>query len=177
MCINQFKITKLIFSILLIGALCFLGGCKGYLLDAEHGVEEGDSVILIDLQGKSAVNYVQLGGVFPAINLRFEPILDDIVAVVVPSNIKGLEFNCFAYDGRPVGHVQITQYYSKEEGYIPVKDTPMDVMKPGIYFMGTLDTDTQEFTTSPDADRLALAKRKYKNLFKNLEPINFSWPN
>lgn len=168
------KLKNVIFVFLIIG-LSFLSGCKeAYLLEDKPEVGENQAILLIDIQGSSPINYVQLGGVFPAINIRFKAKHDEVVAVVVPVGIKGLEFNCFTYEGKSSGYIPIG-YTATSYGYYPVRSVPIDILKPGIYFFGTLNTDTRDFSSTPNVARLEGVRAQWRVLFNGLDPINFSW--
>lgn len=170
-----FNSQGLIVFLLFLGIISITGCKNAYLLEERQEIGNDQAILLIDLQGQSPINYVQLGGVFPAINLRFNAKHDEMVAIVVPVGIKGIEFNCFTYDNKPSGYIPIG-YTSIPHGYISVDDVPIDVPKAGVYFLGTLNTDTQSFSTRPNPERLLLANTKYGELLKKLKPMNFVWP-
>ncbi|MSR88687.1 MAG: hypothetical protein EXS67_03420 [Candidatus Margulisbacteria bacterium] len=168
---------KALHFVLLGLCLLTLSGCKDvYLLEDKNSIGKDQAVLLVDIQGNSAINYIQFVGVFPAINIRFPAKHNELVAIVVPVGTSGIEFSCFTYEGKPSGYIPIG-YTARSFGYIPIKGIPpLNVPKPGIYFFGTLNTDTQTYSPTPNIERLPMTIKKYGELLNNLESINFSWP-
>lgn len=132
------------------------------------------AIVLIGIGGLGGVDYIQLcsSELFSfCINHRKEPIYD-VAAISVPVPQKGLELSSFSLAYSPRGFIGHFSF-----GYINVKDSPIDIDKPGIYYLLTLDTDNPgEFTSEPTAEILKLARSTHSFDIGSLEPVNFVWP-
>ena len=115
----------------------------------------------------------------PAINVRFPPKGNAIVAVAVPVGLKQLYLNTITLGGREGGYTASGTSF----GYIGVRMpngtiTPkLDLNKPGLYYVATLDTNAPgQFQVSPIDAQLQAFRAGFKSAVGNLEPVNFQWP-
>lgn len=134
------------------------------------------AVVLVGLSGGAAVNYLQFThSSLPAINVRFSssPQSNTIVAVPVPVGIKQLSLQVYTIAGRGAGYTPAGMSY----GYVTVRTPKIDIAKPGIYYLATVDVSQPgKYVLTPIPSQLTAARNRFAQAFKQLEPVNFTWP-
>lgn len=135
-------------------------------------VENNTSFILVGVEGKNYVNYLQfLANKFPpAMNYRLVSVSPDIIALKVDTPLEDVQLSTITS-----GVAGYTGYGSF--GYIAVDSKPINITKKGIYFYGILNTDKAIVNHEINSEFIKNAKKMYKNDFDNfnLKPINFKW--
>lgn len=133
------------------------------------------AVILVGVTGTSTVNYLQFThSAMPAINAKFSEKGNDIIAIAVPVGIKQLSLSTITLGGRQNGYLPSGMSY----GYVPVRTGKIDIDKPGIYYIATLNTNAPgQFQVSPISSQIQNFHKAFKASIGNLEPINFQWEN
>jgi hypothetical protein len=99
---------------LIIAMVFLLAGCaslpQGFSmypkpLQLEETVPPGMAVILVGISGSASINYLQFThSSMPAINVKFDAVADDIVAIVIPVGIKQMELNTITVGGHRSGY-------------------------------------------------------------------------
>jgi hypothetical protein len=129
------------------------------------------AVILVGSSGPGGVSYVQFHhSSLPAINVR-QPFASEILAVPMAVGIKKLSIHVYTAAGQGSGYIGSMTF-----GYNTVKSTPVDIDRPGIYYIGTIRPAVGQVVSEPDAAQLSQLREKYKTSFAGLEPVNFRWP-
>ena len=130
--------------------------------------------MLVGVEGPAGVGYIQYcHDLFPCLNYENIKVSNDVIGLVMPVPMKGLELASYSILGKPGFYMAS----GMSVGYIPIKDEPVNIMQSGIYFHLIIDTTGKsKFTTKPTKEILNRAKEKYGELLKKLEPINFTWP-
>jgi hypothetical protein len=144
--------------------------------DALTGSEKLDNdmaVVLVGLSGPGAVNYLQFAhSSLPAINARFAPRANTVVALPMPVGIKGLHIQTYTVAGRPAGYIG-----SMPVGFISVRTTKIDIDAPGIYYLGTIHTpEANRASETPDPAQLREARARLADAVDGKQPVNFRWP-
>jgi len=167
---------RLNINILILGISIILSGCTQMSFQTykqEAQLKDNTSIVLLRIKGHRTVNYLQFmsNSKFPpAFNYRGLAVTNDIIALRVPTPQENFYFGVFtAGQAGYMTYGDMTTSY----GYISVKSDSININKQGMYFYGVLDTDKEAIIQSIDQDSLDLIKEKYKNLLKNLKPINF----
>lgn len=134
-------------------------------------VTENKAVILVGALGPGGVSYVQFHhSGLPAINVRY-PFASQILAVPMAVGIKQLSIHVYTATGQRSGYIGGSSF-----GYNTVKSTPVNIDRPGIYYLGTIRPADGQVTPEPDPAQLSSLREKYKTSFGDLEPVNFRWP-
>jgi hypothetical protein len=167
----------------LIAVVAFaLSGCTGtpenftmYPTPVTRGqvFDSRTAVVLVDISGPAAIDYLQFTHAgLPAINAKFPAQGDSIVAIPIPVGINRLTLSTITIAGRPGFYVGSTAV-----GYLPVRTQVIDIDKPGLYFLGTLETSKLgDGSPNPRADQLQRLQQTLGDIFSGLNPINFQWP-
>jgi len=168
---------KLYFQLILIITILFLTGCvkTDYQIYKQNPtITNNTSIVLLGIKGEQKVNYLQFMSdkMPPALNYKFSPISNNIIALKVNTPQKNYQFGVFTTGN--AGYVTAGSLISSY-GYIAVQSKPININKKGVYFFGTLNTDTNTINQEINQTFLENAKQKYKSLLKELEPINFNW--
>ncbi len=164
---------KIIVSVLVI---LFFAGCSKIDFQTykqNPTMQNSTSIVLLGIKGNRAVNYLQFmsNSKFPpAFNYRGLNIHNDIIALRVPTPQENYYLGVFT-TGK-AGYLTYGNMYSSY-GYISAKSKGINIEKNGIYFYGILNTDNATIDQTINEEFLNIAKQKYKNIFKNLKPINF----
>ncbi len=94
---------------------------------------------------------------------------DAIVAIAIPVGIKKLSI------------AEASMVWRREgvftNGSVSGPTPPLDIDRPGIYYVATLDTNRPgQLQTNSSAEQLKLFLAQYGTTLGNLEPVNFKWP-
>jgi hypothetical protein len=134
-------------------------------------VASNQAIILVGSSGPGGVSYVQfLHSGMPAINVR-QPFSSEILAVPMTVGIKQLKVHVYTATGQGSGYIGSMSF-----GYNTVKSVPVDIDRPGIYYLGTIQPAHRQVVPDPDSAQLSQLREKYKASFEGLEPVNFRWP-
>src|SRR3954447_20846644 len=89
------------------------------VLTGSEKVDGDMAVVFVGLSGPGAVNYLQFAhSSLPAINARFEPRTNTVVALPMPVGVKDLQVQTYTVAGRPAGYVGSMAF-----GFISVRTT------------------------------------------------------
>jgi len=143
------------------------------LLKEEDKLEADMAVVLVGVRGPGQLDYLQFGhGSLPAMNVRFPPQGDSILAVPMPAGLSNLRLMTVTVAGRPAGYVG-----NIPVGYVAVHTPPIGLIKPGLYYVATIDpTKPKEFSTSPVPEQLNEFRKRFPAVASQLPPANFQWP-
>lgn len=129
------------------------------------------AIILIGADGLAGVDYVQLGhSVLPAINIR-HMFASEIIAIPVPVGIRGLHFQVYTQSGKRSGYIG-----SRAFGYIDITSVPIDIDRPGIYFIGTIMPAQGKAVPEPVPEQLIALRKRLPTMLSGQETMNFRWP-
>jgi hypothetical protein len=167
----------------IVAGLLLIAGCgslpQGFsmhpaLLQAGEPVPADMAVILVGVSGPATVDYLQFGhSSMPAINARFPAKGNTIVPIAIPVGIKQLTLSTITLGGRRSGYLQSGMSY----GYIAVRTPKLDIEKPGLYYIATLDTNFPgQYQSTPIREQLKAFQATYRATAGKLEPANFKWP-
>lgn len=133
------------------------------------------AILLVGVTGPAAVDYLQFTHAsMPAINVRFSGVADGVVAVAVPVGLSEISLNSITLRGRPGFYLPT----GMATGFIAINTPRVDIKKPGIYYVATIDTSNpRQYSLVPIAKQLNVAKQVYEKAFASRETVNFSWPN
>jgi hypothetical protein len=142
-------------------------------LSRQDTVSPNMAVLLVGVVGPGEVDYLQFGhSAFPAINVRFPGQGDSIIAIPLPVGLKKLALSSITLKGRPGFYVG-----GMAMGYVGVHTHSLDLDKPGLYFLATLDTARPgRFAAAPVAEQLAKLRSELGGTLSGLDPVNFTWP-
>jgi hypothetical protein len=166
------KINK--FVILGISLLFLFSGCAktDFQTYTQNPIIKGNSsIILLGVKGSKSLKYLQFMSDKnpPALNYNDLNILNDIIALKV--DIPQEKFRIGVFSVEKFGFGGISSSYR----YKSVRSKSITIDKKGIYLYGILDTDRNMVVQTKNKIFLERAKLKYKDLLKDLTPINFSW--
>jgi hypothetical protein len=131
----------------------------------------GKAIILIGADGLGGVDYVQLHhSSMPAINIQ-HMFASQIIAVPVAVGIRGLRFQVFTRSGQRSGYIGSAGF-----GYIDIRSTPIDIDRPGLYFIGTILPAQGSVVAEPLPAQLAALRSRLPKVMSELEAVNFRWP-
>jgi hypothetical protein len=168
--------------VLILTGLLAIAGCAGVpenFVDYPKPLTKGESVksnsaiVLVGISGPVAVDYIQFGhSTFPAINAKFPAQGDTIVAIPIATGVKQLAIWTITLAGRPGFYIG-----SMPVGYIPVKTRAIDIDRPGIYYLATLDTSKPGASSpEPNPEQLLRLRETLGDALAGLQPVNFQWP-
>ncbi|CAA6801546.1 MAG: Unknown protein [uncultured Sulfurovum sp.] len=166
---------KRIYILLFLGIISIMTGCAktNYnILMPKSNLTNNSSIVLMGIKGKQKVNYLQFESwskMPPACNYR--GIYDNVVALEIDTPQSQFKMGVYTTLRGAAGYSHTGVGY----GYITVDSKGISISKRGIYYYGILDTDTQTIDQNIDRRFLINAKKKYKELVKDLKPINFMW--
>lgn len=131
----------------------------------------GKAIILIGADGLDGVDYVQLHHLsMPAINIK-HMFASQIIAIPVAVGIRGLRFQVFTRSGQRSGYIGSVGY-----GYIDIRSTPIDLDRPGLYFIGTILPAQGRAVPEPVPAQLTALRNRLPKALEGLEAVNFRWP-
>src|SRR4029077_3033363 len=97
-----------------------------------------------------------------------------VVPIAIPVGIRQLSLSSITIGGRASGYTSGGTSY----GYIGVHTPKVDIEKPGLYYIATLETNSPgQFQLMPISEQLKEFRSRYQGNAGKLEPINFRWPN
>ncbi len=133
---------------------------------------EGMAVVLVGVVGPGEVDYMQFNhSSLPAINVRFPPRADSIVAIPMPVGIRDLKLSTITLKGRPGFYLG-----SVAAGFTAVHTHRIDLAKPGLYYLATLDTSQPgKYVDKPIPLQLKELRARHTGL-QSIQPVNFAWP-
>jgi hypothetical protein len=142
------------------------------LLKEGEKIDSDMAVVLVGIQGPLRINYLQFGHASrPAINVRFPGQGDSIVAVALPAGLSKVTLMTTTVEGRPATYIG-----SMPVGFIGVHTPPLDLAKPGLYFIATIDPSRpRQFSIEPDREQLNEFRRKFGATIATMQPVNFQW--
>lgn len=143
-------------------------------IQANEKIQNGMAIVLVGITGPLGVDYLQfVHSSMPAINVRFPARGNEIVAVAVPVGLKRVSLQTITIAGRPGFYLPTGMSF----GYVGVNTPRIEIDRPGIYYVATLDTATPgKFTEAPLPEQLVRYRQDSKETIGDLEPINFRWP-
>jgi hypothetical protein len=144
------------------------------LLGPSETVLPDMAILLVGVTGPTAVTYLQfVHSSMPAINSRFPPQSGAVLAIAVPVGLKQISLSTITIAGRPGGYLPSGMSY----GYIGVRTPKIDLTKPGLYYIGTLDTgNLKAVSETPIPEQLSAFRQSFRATIGELEPVNFQWP-
>ena len=143
------------------------------VLKEDEKIGSDMAVVLVGVQGPFRINYLQFShGSLPSMNVGFPAQGDSIVAVPLPVGLSKVSVITTTVEGRPATYIG-----SMPIGFIGVHTPPIDLAKPGLYFMATIDpSKPRQFSTAPDRTQLNEFRRKFATAIATMQPVNFEWP-
>lgn len=144
-------------------------------LQPDEEIPTNMAVILVGVSGPASISYLQFGhSSMPAINARFPAKANTVVPIAIPVGIKQLSLSSITMGGQASGYSSSGTSY----GYIGVHTPKLNIEKPGLYYIATLQTDNPgQYQLVPIPEQLKEFRSKYQGIAGKLEPINFGWPN
>ena len=165
----------------IVAAIVLISGCASTpqkftmyptVLKDGDTVEPDMAVVLVGVQGPWQLDYLQFGhGSLPAINVRFPPQGDLIIAVPLPVGLSNVRLMTVTVAGRPAGYVG-----SIPVGFVGVHTPPVQLSQPGLYYIATINpAKPQEFATAPLPEQLNAFRKRFPAIASQLQPMSFQW--
>ncbi|KFB66113.1 hypothetical protein [Candidatus Accumulibacter vicinus] len=144
-------------------------------LSVGEGIPENFAVILIGVTGAESVDFLDFDhSAQPSMSAsfmdaRFPAPSNTIIAIGIPVGIKQLSIHQITSGRRRSGF--------RPNDTVGVNTPKLDVDRPGLYYVATLDTDNPgRFQIAPIPEQLIQFRATYVDMAQNLAPINFKWP-
>jgi len=165
--------------LLLCGLLLSLSGCQDPIqtLLSTDPIKPGDTippntaVVLVGMP-LTDVNYMSFNwSSLGAITVLPPSMFDRLIAV--PVGVGKTGFHLSTYSTGRHGYMPSGISF----GYINAQTPPINIDRPGIYFIGNIDpTQPNNYNLTLRPLQLAELRQRLGNTFGNLQPINFTWP-
>lgn len=169
--------TRVLFLTVLLAIVGCAGLPEGFEgnpkpLASGQAIDPRMAIVLVGIMGPNAVDYLQFThATFPAISSRFPARANTIVAIPISVGVKQLKLSTITFAGRPgfyIGSVPI--------GYVPVRSQSIDIDKPGIYYLVSLNTaKVADSGSDPKPEQLLYLRDTLGESLAGLQPINFKW--
>ena len=137
----------------------------------EH-IPDGFAVVLVGFAGAQSVESLRFdhsSSQSIAMNATFSARSNTVLAFAIPGGIKSLGLVSVGIGRSP--------FANSTDGWGRVISRKVDVNRPGVYYLATLDTDHPgKVLATPLPELLKKFRTDYADTVGTLEPINFSWP-
>ena len=134
---------------------------------------EKNTIVILGVEGQAPLKYLQFcSDSLTCSNFRFEAISNDVIALAVKVPVKNMNINSYTVSKKATGYIGSAAF-----GFRSVDDDEVSINKVGVFYYGTLNTDTSAFDPTIDYQKVSLAYEKYPNLLTGKSPINFNAPN
>jgi hypothetical protein len=139
-------------------------------LQVREVVPKNFAVILIGINGTGSADYLYLNhSARPGMLSNFPAKSNAVVAIAIPVGFKQLSISQTT--------VSQSQAGIRTSDTVGMQTPKLDIDRPGIYYMATLDTNHPgQFQTGPNEEQLKVFRAQYRDTLGNLQPINFEWP-
>jgi len=160
-------------TILLAACAALNSGCATMyppVLNDDSVLSEDSAVILMAVEGQAALNYVQICSAnISCSNFYFPETTNDVIAFSMKVPVNGMNIASYTVAGRGAGYIGSSPF-----GYRTVNAEDVAITDTGVFFYGTLNTDTGAFDQNVDNGKLSFAYQKYANLLSGKTAINFT---